>query len=90
MTIKGKTYTEKKAAGNEIIAECKSMTLPEPRKIGEYRGLELELSFDKFTKQYVIILEVQLKHYVPLGSDIYGNITRIENSVAAFEKKSEQ
>jgi len=87
MTIQGETYTDKKAAGTAILEECKAMTSPDPKRIGEYRGFYMELSFDKFEKQYCITLVGMLRHTVPLGTDIHGNITRLDNMIASFPDK---
>lgn len=87
MTIQGETYTDKKAAGTEILEECKAMTSPDPKRIGDYRGFYMELSFDKFEKQYCITLVGLLRHTVPLGTDIHGNITRLDNMIASLPDK---
>ena len=52
MTLAGKVYTEKKAAGAELLAMCQNMLTPEPTQVGSYRGLTLELSFDSFSQEY--------------------------------------
>ena len=87
MTIQGEAYTDKKAAGTAILAECKAMTSPEPKRIGDYRGFYMELSFDKFEQQYQITLVGMLRHTVPLGTDIHGNITRLDNMIASLPDK---
>ena len=84
MTIKGITYEDKAGAGNAIIEACKAMTNPEPINIGNYRGFDLELSFDSFSKIYLLYLVGDLRHRVELGTDIHGNLTRIENAIEAF------
>ena len=89
MIIKGETFTEKKAAGSEILALCKTMTNPEPITIGSYRGFEMELSFDTFSKEYRITLIGELRHTTSLGTDIFGNIQRLDNLISAFPEKQE-
>jgi hypothetical protein len=79
MEVKGVFYSEKAAAGKAIIEACKQMTSPDPVPIGSYRGFQMELSFDTFGKEYRITLKNELSHTVSLGSDIYGNITRLDN-----------
>lgn len=86
MTIKGTLYAEKRNAGEKILSVCKSMTSPDPIPLGEYRGFEMDLSFDSFSKQYVIGLKHALKHTVPLGTDIFGNIQRLDNALADLPK----
>lgn len=87
MTIKGTLYTEKKEAGEAIIAACKSKTNPDPTPLGEYRGFSMELAFDSFSREYQIILKNELRHTVPLGTDIFGNILRLDNAINAFSEK---
>lgn len=87
MIIQGTTFTEKKDAGSAILAECKAMTSPESKTIGSYRGFNMELSFDSFEKQYVLTLVGKLKYPVPLGTDIIGNITRIDNHIDSIPER---
>lgn len=79
MKIDGILYTERADAGLAIIQSCKAMGSPEPRHFGEYRGFQMVLSFDAFAKEYRITLSGALSHTVNLGTDIRGNITRIDN-----------
>ena len=87
MFMPGGTVSEKKAAGDAILGLCKSMTSPEPISIGQYRGFDMELSFDTFSREYKITLIHQLRHTVTLGTDIFGNIQRLDNTLAAFEER---
>ena len=87
MVIEDVSYSEKKAAGTAILATCKAMTSPEPKEIGSYRGFKLELSFETFEKQYVLTLVGSLRHSVPLGADIFGNISRIDNMISSLPDK---
>lgn len=84
MQVKGETYHEKKEAGQAIIAACKAMTSPEPVPLGAYRGLSMELSYNTFSKEFVIALKGKRTHRVALGTDIYGNITRLDNEIEKF------
>jgi len=81
MVIHGTTYDEKAEAGKALIEACKQMTSPDPIPIGSYRGFQMELAFDTFGKEYRITLKNELSHTVSLGSDIYGNITRLDNTL---------
>ena len=87
MIMPGGTVREKKAAGDAILGLCKSMTSPDPIPIGQYRGFDMELSFDTFSREYKITLIHQLRHTVTLGSDIFGNIQRLDNTFGAFEER---
>lgn len=79
MQIDGVEYTDKKEAGTKIIEACKAMTNPEPVKLGMYRGFSMDLSFDTFAREYRITLRNTLSYTVPLGTDIFGNIQRLDN-----------
>jgi N12 class adenine-specific DNA methylase len=87
IVLNGTTYADKKAAGTEILAACQAMTSPEPVPLGSYRGFEMDLSFDTFNKEYRVTMKGALSHTVPLGGDIFGNITRIDNALDAFPAK---
>lgn len=81
MQIGDHIYTEKKEAGQAIIEACKAMKSPEPVPLGTYRGLSMELSYSSVGQEFVIALHGKGTYKVPLGTDIYGNITRLDNKM---------
>ena len=87
MEIKGKSYTEKTDAGEALLSCCKEMKSPEPVVIGSYRGFEMSLSFDTFSKEYAAEVKHQMRYRTPLGTDARGNISRIENLFSGIEKR---
>ena len=87
MYMPGGVVRDKKDAGDAILGLCKSMTTPDPISIGQYRGFDMELSFDTFSREYKITLIHQLRHTVTLGTDIFGNIQRLDNTLGAFEER---
>ena len=89
MTVKGVPYTEKAQAGAAILEACKLMTTPKPQEMGSYMGFPMMFSFDGFNKQYQITLRGALSHTVTLGTDIHGNITRLNNALSEIPKKLE-
>ena len=89
MTLAGKVYTEKKAAGAELLAMCQNMLTPEPTHVGSYRGLTLELSFDSFSQEYRLAMIGQLRHVVTLGTDVFGNIQRMDNLLESLPLKEQ-
>ena len=89
MTLAGKVYTEKKAAGAELLAMCQNMLTPEAMQIGSYRGLTLELSFDSFSQEYRLTMIGQLHHVVTLGADVFGNIQRMDNLLESLPLKEQ-
>ena len=87
MEVEGVVYTDKKAAGSAILAACQAMTSPDPVPLGQYRGFAMELSFDSFTRTFKVTLQNELRHTTELGTDLYGNILRLDNLLASFEMK---
>jgi chromosome segregation ATPase len=81
--------TPKRPGGAAILEACKQMTSPEPQELGSYMGFSMQFSFDGFNKQYQITLRGALSHTVTLGTDIHGNITRLNNALAEIPKKLE-
>ena len=94
MDIRGKHYSEKEDAGEWILAACKEVKGSEPVPLGEYRGFQMELSFDSFRHEFDIVLKGAMSHRVALGTDARGNITRLDNALASvpdrLEKAKEQ
>ena len=84
MTVSGVSYSEKADAGQAILEMCKAMTSPDPISLGEYRGFSMELLFDTVERNYVVRLKGETSRNVPLGEDIHGNITRIDNGIERF------
>lgn len=80
MELCGTTYAEKKDAGAALIETCKAQTNPAAKEVGNFRGFTLLLSYDTFSKVFNLTLKGALSHTIDLGSDIHGNIQRIENT----------
>ena len=89
MTLAGKVYTEKKAAGAELLVLCQNMLTPEATQVGSYRGLTLELSFDSFSQEYRLTMIGQLRHMATLGTDVFGNIQRMDNLLESLPLKEQ-
>ena len=84
MKVSGVSYSEKADAGQAILEMCKTMTSPDPIPLGEYRGFQMELLFDTVERNYVVRLKGETSRNVPLGEDVHGNITRIDNGIERF------
>ena len=87
MTIRGTVYTERKDAGEQILAVTKSMTNPEPKPLGTYRGMEMEIGFDTVAREFFIRCRGQLTHTAQLGKDAGGIIQRIDNCLGGIGKR---
>ena len=81
MVIHDETYTTTKDAGSALLEACAAVTTSELVPIGTYRGFEMEVSFDRQEKEYRLTLRGQDYYPVPLGVDVRGNITRIDNAL---------
>ena len=53
-------------------------------------GFPMMLSFDSFSKQYLVTLKGSISHTVALGTDAHGNIIRINNVLGAIPERLEQ
>lgn len=89
MTIDGAGYTEAKAAGEEILTQCKHVHDEKDKPIGTYRGFDMSLMYNPFTNQYMLTLKGAMSHQVELGTDPRGIITRIDNALAGILKRIE-
>ncbi len=87
MQIHDVVYTEKKEAGQAIIEACKAMKSAEAVLLGRYRGFPMKLSYDSFQKAFIISMYGKQVYHVPLGSDIHGNITRLDNKIQELPDK---
>ncbi len=81
MTVGGEVCHDKKRAGTAILEACKAMTSSESAPIGTYRGFEMLLSYDPFSKEFSVTVKGTVNHKVALGQDILGNITRINHKI---------
>lgn len=88
MTVKGMVYTDKKEAGTALLNACRKVNAGEKNiPVGEYRGFKLSATYDTFSNQYVLNAKGNVSHHIELGSDVYGNIMRIDNTLNGIEKK---
>ncbi len=90
MKIHGTIYTEKAEAGKALIEACKQLANSDPVSIGSYRGFEMQLFYEAFSKEYRVALKGQLTHIASLGTDIHGNITRLDNVLNALEDRLQE
>ena len=87
MEVEGTVYTDKKAAGSAILAACKAMTSPEPVPLGQYRGFAMDLSFESMFQQFKVTVKGALCYTITLGTDVFGNILRLDNLLESMEER---
>ncbi len=90
MIINGVQYDEKEPAGQALLAACKAKTSPDPAEVGEYRGFKLILSFDPFNKAFQLAMKNALSYTTVLGSDVYGNLLRMDNVLSSLPRELER
>lgn len=89
MMIGGQTYTEKKAAGTALLDACNALTSADPVPLGSYRGFKLTLCFDSFEKLFKISMQGTLTYKVGLGTDVFGNIQRMDNLLESMPTRQQ-
>ena len=89
LTLAGVTHADKKEAGAALLTLCQNMLSPEATQVGFYRGLTLELAFDTFAREYHLTMIGQLRHTVTLGTDVFGNLQRMDNALEGLPIKEQ-
>ena len=87
MVIEGTAHSSKKTAGSAILEVCHNMTSPDPIPLGMYRGFSMQLHFDSMKREFIITLQGQLSYPVALGTDVFGNIQRLDNVIDSFPER---
>ena len=89
LMLAGVIHADKKEAGAALLTMCQTMLSPEATQIGSYRGLTLELAFDTFAREYRLTMIGQLRHTVTLGTDVFGNLQRMDNALEGLPIKEQ-
>ena len=89
MIVQGISFSDRQEAGEAILNACRRMESGKTAEIGTYRGFSMELSFESFSKEFRLGLKGEMTHWVSLGSDARGNITRLDHSLKNIEQKIE-
>ena len=87
MEVEGTVYTEKKAAGSAILAARQAMTSPGTVPLGQYRGFAMDLSFESMFQQFKVTVKGALCYTITLGTDVFGNILRLDNLLESMEER---
>ena len=56
-------------------------------EMGEYRGFSMTLQYDAFNKQFELTLQGEMSHRTVLGSDLFGNIQRIDHALEGITER---
>jgi hypothetical protein len=90
MTINGVEYHEKEPAAKALLEACKGITEKGVEyPIGEYMGFKMSVSFQHMQSEIQLYLRGGMTHQVGLGTDAFGNITRINNALDGLSNNLE-
>ena len=89
MEIRGDILTDKENAGAALLDACKEVKDSDPVQIGTYRGFTMSVEFSAWKQEYTLLLKGQMTHRATLGTDLRGNLTRIDNALAQMTQRLE-
>ena len=87
MIINGVEHKEKEPAAKALLEACKGVTDRKDVAIGSYMGFDMSLRFDSFHQTFSVLLRGNMTYQTELGTDAFGNITRINNTLTDLPKK---
>ena len=82
--MRGDHLTDRDNAGAAILEACKDAVADKTMQLGSYRGFRMTLDYEPFGNQYILTLRGEMSHRVDLGTDVRGNLTRIENVLSGI------
>lgn len=86
MVLNGQMYADKKEAGIQLLEISKKIKDTKPSKIGEYRGFDVLCAYDFWERKPYLKLKNNLSHHLEIGTDTFGNITRMDNCLNSLSK----
>lgn len=93
LSINNNFYTDKEKAGKALkeayIKACSFGNFTKSTVIGNYKGFEISVYFDTFSKIYKAELKNNTSLYVELGDSTTGNIIRFDNVIASLPTRIE-
>ena len=91
MQLMEKTYTEKEPGGKALLGLLGvALDTEKPVPIGNYKGLELQVSHAVFGNVFSVKLVGAGTYTAELGNDVLGNLTRISNLANGIEPNIEK
>lgn len=88
ITIKGRTFSERKEGGEALLLCARKNTTPET--IGEFLGFELRIQYDEYSRMHTISLKKYNTYQFDMGENSVGNMTRLQNEINAIPKYAEK
>lgn len=91
MTIGEKVYTDRKEAGEALLAACAGKKeLNTAGRIGEFHGFSLSVSFDFFNQDYILTIRRRQSYKIRLDKNPLGNLQRIGNALGRIEQNLQE
>ncbi|MFS5857941.1 DEAD/DEAH box helicase family protein [Streptococcus agalactiae] len=87
ISINGEIIRDKKIAGEKLLEAIKGVKINESNVIGQYRNMDLEVSYNFFTNEHNFSLNGAAKHSGELGKSADGNLTRLDNALEKMPEK---
>lgn len=89
LTVRRAWHTEhnRPVISTELKTAAAERNIPLPDHLAACLREAMELFFDSFSREYKITLKHELRHTVTLGTDIFGNIQRLDNALNSFQEK---
>ncbi len=80
--IDGKTITDKKEAGIELLKKIQSVgAVDKKNEIAEFRGFKVSTYFSTYDNKYKLCLKGNAEYFAEFGADPSGNILRMDNLI---------
>jgi len=91
MEIGGRSYTDRKEAGEALISACMGiMRTGGEGRVGQFSGFSLSAYFDRLFTRFILNIRGQCSRKIELGNDALGNIQRISNALAKIPEELEK
>jgi len=87
LILHGEKIMDKKEAGERLLEAIKNVKVNESKVIGQYRNLDLEVSYNIFTNEHTFSLNGASKTIGEFGVSADGNITRLDNAIDKLPEK---
>jgi len=87
MIVNGVEYKEKEPAAKALLETCKGVRDRTEINIGEYMGFKMTLQYESFGNLFKLHLRGNMTYQLDLGTDAFGNITRINNVLNELPKR---
>jgi len=85
MTINDVKYTEKESAAKALLEACKGLKGRDEKYIGIYMRFDMSIKYND--TQVKLLLRRNMTYQIDLGTDAFGNISRINNVLDSLPDK---